>query len=169
MCMKQQEILYYEYLETPIGTLFLVANDTGLRCVSFLQCGSPKQKLDGSWIYSPSRLADAKRQLEEYFRGIRREFNLPLACAGTSFQCSVWQNLSTIPYGKTITYKDLAERVGNPRASRAVGNANGRNPLVIIQPCHRVVASGRRLGGFTSGLFRKKFLLRLRERGAHSF
>lgn len=157
--------LFYEYLDTPIGTLFLAANETGLRSVSFLECGQPKEQLGGPWIYAPSKLADAKRQLEEYFKGTRTEFQLPLACIGTRFQCDVWGMLRKIPYGRTVTYGELAEMVGSPGAGRAVGQANGKNPLVIIQPCHRVIASGQRIGGFSSGLFRKRFLLAF-EKGA---
>lgn len=161
MRAEMEENLYYDYLDTPIGTLFLAANDAGLRCVSFLQCGKTKEELDGPWIYSSSRLADARRQLQEYFRGERKEFSLPLACVGTSFQCDVWRALRKIPYGKTVTYGELATLVHKPQAGRAVGQANGKNPMVIIQPCHRVVGADQQLGGFSSGLFRKRFLLGL--------
>jgi methylated-DNA-[protein]-cysteine S-methyltransferase len=97
------------------------------------------------------RSAEAKRQLEQYFAGKRREFSLPLVLDGTPFRRRVWQALSAIPYGTVITYGELAARINAPGAARAVGQANGANPLPIVVPCHRVVASGGRLGGFTSG------------------
>lgn len=101
------------------------------------------------------------RQLREYFAGRRRQFDLPLAPTGTEFQLRVWQELRRIPYGETISYGELARRVGNPRASRAVGLANGANPIAIIVPCHRVVGADGRLTGFGGGLRRKATLLEL--------
>ena len=104
-------------------------------------------------------LAEAVRELNEYFAGTRKTFELPLAARGTVFQKRVWDALCRIPYGKTASYRDIAEAVGNPRGFRAVGNANGKNPLLIVVPCHRVIAADGSLGGYSAGLDIKKFLL----------
>ena len=106
-------------------------------------------------------LAEAARQLEEYFAGRRRHFDLPLDVTGTEFQRRVWKAVSEIPYGQTMTYAQLAAHIGSPRAFRAVGAANGANPVSILVPCHRVVASGGGLGGYSGGLDLKKRLLAL--------
>jgi methylated-DNA-[protein]-cysteine S-methyltransferase len=106
-------------------------------------------------------LRDARRQLEAYFDGTRREFDLPLAPRGTQFQLAVWQSLRGIPYGDTISYAQLAQRIGKPNAMRAVGAANGRNPLPIVVPCHRVIGANGDLTGFGGGLPTKRFLLEL--------
>jgi len=160
--MTREEIVYFDHLATSIGDLVMAAGDSGLLHVSFQDLGrDPLANLPEGWVYQPSKLVDASRQMDEYFQGQRRTFDLALAPVGTSFQLRVWNALMTIPYGETITYGELAGMVGSPKACRAVGNANGRNPLVVIQPCHRVVASGQKLGGFSAGLFRKKFLLGL--------
>lgn len=160
-----QQALYYDCIETKVGKICLAGDEAGLRSVSF------QEKLPitvpDSWTHSPTKMAEATRQMKEYLAGTRKQFDLPLAPLGTLFQQRVWAVLTEIPYGKTITYGELADRAGNPRASRAVGNANGQNPIVIIQPCHRVIAANSQLGGFSAGLHRKKFLLRL-ERGMGS-
>ena len=126
-------------------------------------------ELPAFWQHEPAQLADAVSQLKEFFLGKRQSFDLPLAPLGTSFQTRVWEALREIPYGATITYGELAERVGSPKGYRAVGNANGRNPLVILQPCHRVIAAGNQLGGFSAGIHRKKFLLRMEKGDAMLF
>ncbi|MFZ5374106.1 MAG: methylated-DNA--[protein]-cysteine S-methyltransferase, partial [Campylobacterota bacterium] len=105
-----------------------------------------------------------EQELREYFEGKRKEFTLPLAPQGTLFQKAVWETLSTIPYGETLSYAQEAERFGNPRAVRAVANANGRNPISILIPCHRVIATGGGLGGYTGGVEKKAFLLALEQR-----
>lgn len=104
---------------------------------------------------------EARRQLDEYFEGQRRTFHLPLCPEGTDFQKKVWQVLCRIPYGQLISYRELAARVGSPRAFQAVGQANGHNPLPILIPCHRVIAADGTLGGYSGGLERKRFLLHL--------
>lgn len=109
----------------------------------------------------PAPVAEAVRQLEEYFSGRRRRFDLPLRMAGTPFQRAVWAFLLTIPYGRTYTYKEVAEALGRPGAARAVGSAVGSNPISIVVPCHRIVASGGKLGGYGGGLDVKRFLLDL--------
>jgi methylated-DNA-[protein]-cysteine S-methyltransferase len=157
--MDDSTQLYYDFLQTDIGELVLALGNEGLQHVFFYE--REKGELPAMWRRDPARLGDAICQLKEYFSGKRQNFDLPLAPVGTSFQVKVWQVLREIPYGVLITYGELAERVGSPRGYRAVGNANGKNPLVIVQPCHRVVASGGKIGGFSSGIDRKKFLLRL--------
>ena len=106
-------------------------------------------------------LRETRRQLEDYFAGERRDFDLPLSPHGTEFQCEVWLTLAHIPYGETWSYRDLAQRIGRPSATRAVGAANGRNPLPIVLPCHRVIGADGSLTGFGGGLPTKAFLLRL--------
>jgi methylated-DNA-[protein]-cysteine S-methyltransferase len=106
-------------------------------------------------------LARVRRQLEEYFRGERTEFDVPLDLRGTEFELRVWEKLQEVPYGETIRYAQLAQRVGSPRAFRAVGRANGKNPVPIIVPCHRVIASGGGLGGYSAGISYKRLLLEL--------
>lgn len=142
---------------TPIGRLLLAGDDVALTHV-FLPGSSSLGDTPGG---VPSPLRRAAEQLDEYFAGERRVFTLPLAPQGTAFQLAVWKALADIPYGETITYGELAARVGRPAASRAVGQANGANPIPIVYPCHRVVASGGRLGGYGGGLDVKRRLLAL--------
>src|SRR5262249_49797563 len=150
-------------LESPIGTLLLVGDDAGLRSIRF-----PREHRgaapDRAWVRDDRALAPAARQLRDYFAGRRASFELTLAPRGTEFQLRVWSELEKIPYGVTISYGELARRVGNPRASRAVGLANGSNPLPIVIPCHRVIGSDGRLTGYGGGLAIKERLLGL-ERG----
>ena len=165
--MDESTPLFFDYLQTDIGGLILAAGDTGLQHVFFHN--RKIGELPASWRQEPGQLRDAVCQLKEYFSGQRRSFDLPLAPIGTSFQIKVWKALQDIPYGVTITYGELAERIGSPKGYRAVGNANGQNPLVILQPCHRVVAAGGKLGGFSAGIHRKKFLLRMEKGEATLF
>lgn len=155
--MDESAPLYYDYLRTDIGGLVLAIGNEGLQHVFFHDMEDGE--LPPFWRHEPAQLKDAVCQLKEYFSGQRQSFDLPMAPIGTSFQTKVWKALREIPYGVTITYGELAERVGSPKGYRAVGNANGKNPLVIFQPCHRVVAAGGKLGGFSAGIHRKKFLL----------
>ena len=142
-------------LETPIGELTLVASETGLRSVYF---PGPVPELDAVDGDSPV-LAEAVRQLEEYFDGTRTDFDLPLDLNGTSFQVDAWRGLAEIPYGETVSYGEQARRLGKPEAVRAVGAANGRNPLPIVLPCHRVIGADGSLTGFGGGLHVKQALL----------
>ena len=160
--MVETAPLFYDYLQTDIGRLVLAAGSDGLEHVFFHD--HKGGELPVSWRHEPARLKNAFCQLNEYLSGKRQHFELPLAPRGTPFQVRVWQALREIPYGVTIAYGELAERVDSPKGYRAVGNANGKNPLVIIQPCHRVVAAGGQLGGFSSGIHRKKYLLSLEKR-----
>src|SRR5579871_4334596 len=132
----------YTYLDTPIGRLLLAASDDGLRCISFLDGGRPREP-EPEWRRvlrdDDTPLKEVIRQLHAYMARELREFNLVLKPEGTPFQLSVWNALLDIPYGRTITYGELARRLGNPKGSRAVGLANGANPIPIVIPCHRVI------------------------------
>jgi methylated-DNA-[protein]-cysteine S-methyltransferase len=161
-------------MDSPIGPLTLVADGAALACVYMSDHRhAPADDTFGPADPPPGPQADvlgqAERQLTEYFAGTRTEFDLPLAMPGTDFQQQVWAGLRQIPYGETISYGELARRLGKPNASRAVGLANGRNPVSIIVPCHRVVGSTGRLTGYGGGLDRKARLLDLeRETLAHT-
>jgi len=152
--------MYYCYLDTPIGELLLAGDDDALCLVGFPE-GSMRKDPEPDWIYNEKPFAVARQQLTEYFAGERREFDLPLKLNGTEFQMSVLRALQQIPYGETTSYADIAERIGRPKAVRAVGAANGRNPIPIIVPCHRVIGSHGELTGFGGGLDTKEALLRL--------
>jgi methylated-DNA-[protein]-cysteine S-methyltransferase len=146
--------------ETPVGALRLVADERGLNTVWFLR-GRKKEAPQDDWKEDPAFFLEVTRQLQEYFAGALREFEIPLFMEGTDFQRRVWKNLQKIPYGETISYGELANRIGNPKAVRAVGAANGQNPLPIIVPCHRVIGSNGSLTGFGGGLEKKRKLLDL--------
>jgi methylated-DNA-[protein]-cysteine S-methyltransferase len=152
--------MYYSYLDTPIGELLLAGDDDALCLVGFPE-GSMRKDPEPDWIYNEKPFAAARQQLTEYFAGQRREFDLSLRLSGTEFQMSVLRALQQIPYGETTSYAEIAERVGRPKAVRAVGAANGRNPIPIIVPCHRVIGSHGELTGFGGGLDTKEALLRL--------
>lgn len=153
----------YLRVETPVGDLVIGGDDDHL---THLLLPDPRRGSPGTQCSEhvvddgvPATLAAARQQLEEYFAGARQAFDLPLAPVGTDFQRQVWFALADIPYGETISYAELAARVDRPRAWRAVGQANGANPLPIILPCHRVVASGGGIGGYSGGLDLKRQLL----------
>ena len=150
----------YTHLESPIGPLLLASSERGLCAIHFAMRGKPAKPARG-WREDPAPLRAAARQLERYFAGALREFDLPLAPAGTPFQLEVWEALRRIPYGKTISYGELARRLGRPAASRAVGAANGSNPLPIVVPCHRVIGADGSLTGFGGGIAIKRALLEL--------
>ncbi len=147
----------YDRMESPIGQLMLVSDGAALCGVYMEPHRDPKQE---GWEQDPAALAVAREQLTEYFDGQRRVFDLPLAAEGTDFQKKVWKALRKIPFGKTLSYGGLATKIGQPSASRAVGAANGRNPISIIVPCHRVIGADGSLTGFGGGLDRKQWLLR---------
>lgn len=157
--------IWYDEVPTPIGRLRLVADAQGLREVWF-ETGRHRKALQPDWRLVPERLAEPRRQLEEYFAGERTAFDLDLHPIGTPFQRAVWTELGRIPYGVTISYAELARRIGQPLAVRAVGAANGRNPLPIVLPCHRVIGSNGSLTGFGGGLPTKRFLLSMEDRVA---
>jgi len=152
--------MYYCYFDTPIGELLLAGEDDALSMIGFPK-GSMRRDPEADWIYNEKPLRQARQQLEEYFAGTRKEFDLPLKLIGTEFQVDVLQALQDIPYGVTVSYGEIAKRIGRPKAVRAVGAANGRNPIPIVVPCHRVIGSGGDLTGFGGGLDTKEALLRL--------
>jgi methylated-DNA-[protein]-cysteine S-methyltransferase len=145
---------------SPIGPITLVADGAALACL-YLDVQRYPDDLGDTDAGDSIVLQEAERQLTEYFAGERTEFDLPLAADGTPFQRRVWSALCDIPYGETISYGELARRIGQPTASRAVGLANGRNPISIVVPCHRVIGSSGKLVGYGGGLDRKQTLLEL--------
>ncbi|MET0328705.1 MAG: methylated-DNA--[protein]-cysteine S-methyltransferase [Luteimonas sp.] len=158
---RQTPPVFTRTIDSPVGPLFLAASDAGLHAVEFAEHRHPVQRGD-DWRPGPHPVLDAAAiQLGEYFDGTRRSFDLPFAARGTEFQKQVWNGLTRIPYGSTASYVELARMVGKPSASRAVGAANGRNPLSIVVPCHRVIGAGGTLTGFGGGLPTKEFLLTL--------
>lgn len=151
----------YTHVDSPVGPLMLAASDAGLHAIEF-HVSRHAVPRGTEWREGGHALIDAaRRQLCEYFDGRRTTFHVPLAPDGTPFQRRVWDALASIPYGQTISYAELAARVGRPGASRAVGAANGRNPLPIVLPCHRVIGANGALTGFGGGLPTKRFLLEL--------
>jgi len=152
--------MYYCYLDTPIGELLLAGEDGALSLIGFPK-GSMRRDPEPDWIYNEKPLTEARKQLQEYFAGQRKAFDLALQLAGTEFQVSVLRALQEIPYGETVSYGEIAKRIGRPKAMRAVGAANGRNPIPIVVPCHRVIGSSGDLTGFGGGIDTKEALLRL--------
>jgi methylated-DNA-[protein]-cysteine S-methyltransferase len=152
------EAIRYAWYDSPVGRLLLAGDAAGVTLISF-PSGSRARRPARGWRADDGALAEAVRQLAEYFAGRRRSFSLPLRPAGTAFQLAVWAALREIPYGRTISYGELARRIGRPAAARAVGAANGANPLPIVVPCHRVIGADRSLTGFGGGLATKRFLL----------
>ncbi|HEY2668004.1 MAG TPA: methylated-DNA--[protein]-cysteine S-methyltransferase [Actinomycetota bacterium] len=146
----------YAHVDTPIGTLTVVAADTGIRRILWDGEDPPDGAVEGC-----SDVLDAAvAQIREYFTGTRTAFDLPLDLGGTPFQQKAWRELGSIPFGTTISYGEQARRIGRPQAARAVGAANGRNPVPVVLPCHRVIGSGGALTGFGGGLDTKRTLLR---------
>jgi methylated-DNA-[protein]-cysteine S-methyltransferase len=146
----------YAQVDTPIGKLTVVAADTGIRRILWDGEAPPEGAVEGG-----SDILDAAvTQIREYFAGVRTAFDLPLDLGGTPFQQKVWLELATIPFGTTISYGEQARRIGRPEAARAVGAANGRNPVPVVLPCHRVIGSSGALTGFGGGLDTKRSLLR---------
>lgn len=149
---------------SPVGPLRLVAGTDGLRAVAFAQ-GRHVPAADPSWRADDGAFDVVRGQLDAYFSGALRRFDLPLDPVGTPFQQRVWDALREIPYGATVSYGELAARLSMTGAARAVGLANGRNPLAIVVPCHRVVGADGRLTGYAGGLARKEYLLGVEQRG----
>jgi methylated-DNA-[protein]-cysteine S-methyltransferase len=152
--------IFHTTMKSPIGPLLLAADESGLRLVHFASGRRPKVP-QRDWTEDEAPFKEVTRQLQAYFQGKLKEFDLPLVLDGTEFQMLVWRNLQKIPYGETVSYGQLAKRIGKPEASRAVGLANGSNPIPIIIPCHRVIASNGHLTGFGGGIPLKKKLLAL--------
>lgn len=149
-------------MQSPVGTLTLVANDEGLAAILW-ENDDPKRVPLGPLTPKPNHpvLLETQRQLKQYFAGKREAFTLKLAFVGTEFQKDVWKALTRIPFGETRSYAEIARQVGRPAAVRSVGAANGRNPISIVAPCHRVIGANGKLTGFAGGLEAKAFLLNL--------
>ena len=145
----------YEFFRSPIGTLRITANNSALLSVEFIEDAETETA-------KPNKItAETKRQLKEYFEGKRKNFDLPLELSGTPFFVEVWKALLEIPYGETRTYSEIAEKIGKPKAMRAVGLANNRNKIAIVIPCHRVIGKNGKLVGYAAGIRRKEWLLNL--------
>ena len=165
----REKTLYQTRYESPLGTYILVSSDVGLACVKPEDQSFPDLE---SWICEGGSYEEGgvhneatARQLDSYFKGEMKDFDVPLDMHGTAFQRAVWKQLTAIPYGKTWSYGEVAAAIGRPSASRAVGHANGCNPVSIIVPCHRVIGSNGRLVGYGGGLNRKRALLALEALG----
>ena len=151
-------MIYYTTINSPLGKLLLIKNDEvhiGLYFTNYKKC----PQIETSWTEDDSRFREIREQLDEYFSGVRKEFNLLISVQGTDFQRHVWDYLPTIPYGKTVTYKEIAIALNKPKAMRAVGSAVGGNPLCVIRPCHRVLPASGGIGGYAGGAEAKKVLL----------
>lgn len=160
---------YYDFYESPYGRMLLVASDDGLTGVYF-DGQKYHPRLKAAWRHDARNalLRQAKRELAEYFSGRRKRFEIALAPEGTPFQRAVWKAISTVDFGRTITYGELARRAGAPGSARAAGAATGRNPIGIIVPCHRIVGANGSLTGYAGGLEKKRALLALEGASAES-
>ena len=152
--------LRYDHMASPIGGLLLLGDDDALHGL-FMQAGPAPKPVAPGWEHDPAALVAARTQLAEYFAGERTAFDLALVLDGTPFERRVWRALQEIPYGQTATYGEIARRLGRPSACRAVGRANGRNPITIVVPCHRVIGADGTLTGYGGGMQRKRRLLEL--------
>jgi methylated-DNA-[protein]-cysteine S-methyltransferase len=167
----------YARADSPLGPLLLAATPRGLACVSYSEFREEDEtlerlaaRLSPRVIEAPAQLDDVRRQLDDYFAGRRREFSLPIDWGLVGdFGRRVLGRTASIPYGSVATYGDVAREIGSPRAARATGNALGANPMPIVVPCHRVVASGGKMGGYTGGIERKQLLLTLEQGGERLF
>jgi len=159
-------MVYYELIPSPIGQLLVTSDGESLTGL-YLENHQGGPSISPEWKCDPAKFSAAREQLDGYFAGRRKEFDLPISVTGTKFQKAVWKELLTIPYGGTETYGGLARRLGDPKASRAVGTAVGRNPISIIVPCHRVLGTGGAITGYAGGVDRKRALLDL-ESGSRS-
>ena len=163
---------YYDVIDSPLGPVFVGGSGAGLHRVEFLDDGRDEasrvalleRESGDAPARHPTAAAPAVEQLREYFAAQRERFDVPLAARGTEFQRRVWEALRRIPYGETASYGEIARAIGRPAASRAVGAANGRNPISIVVPCHRIVGAGGALTGYGGGLDRKAWLLNLEAR-----
>lgn len=159
--------MVYEKFDSPIGRIMIIADNSGLKELRFEKKDSAEnltEKNQDSLTKAGQICKQAKEELKKYFKGNLKQFTVQLSPEGTDFQKAVWNELCKIPYGKTLSYKQIAANINNPKSCRAVGNANGKNPIPIIIPCHRVICTGGKLGGFSAGLDRKRFLLSLEQK-----
>lgn len=162
--------LFHKFVSSPVGKLKLVASDKGLVAILWENDKPSRVPLTASMEHGQQKiLVEVERQLNQYFAGERQSFSLPLDMKGTSFQKDVWEALLSIPFGETRSYGQLAKQIGRSSASRAVGAANGRNPISIVVPCHRVIGSSGKLTGFAGGLETKATLLDLEKKGMPLF
>jgi len=159
--MNSTETTLYDTLDSPLGGLLLVGYERAITGLYMLPEHNHAPSVGATWRRDGAPFAEARRQLRAYFAGELTEFDLPLEPRGTAFQREVWAALRKIPYGRTVGYAQLAAAVGRPRAARAVGAANGRNPISIVIPCHRVIGAAGALTGYGGGLERKRSLLEL--------
>jgi methylated-DNA-[protein]-cysteine S-methyltransferase len=150
----------YTTLDSPIGELLLLGDGRTLHGL-YMQHGRRPIEIGPTWKRAAEPFVEVQRQLREYFAGERTTFDLPLTLDGSPFECRVWRGLQEISYGETLSYGELARRIGQPSAARAVGLANGRNPIAVIVPCHRVIGANGTLTGYGGGLERKRILLEL--------
>ena len=167
MKTKTEEFMVYENFDSPIGKILIIADNSGLKELRFIKRDSFINQLErtqNNFTKTEEICKQTKEELKQYFEGRLKQFTVQLSPEGTDFQKSVWKELCKIPYGKTLSYKQIAENLNNPKSCRAVGNANGKNPIPIIIPCHRVICTGGKLGGFSAGLDRKRFLLHLEQK-----
>jgi methylated-DNA-[protein]-cysteine S-methyltransferase len=155
---------YYSFLDSPLGPL-LVYGDGEFVTGLFLSKPDDTWSIDASWQKSEAPFSTVREQLAEYFAGTRQEFDISIKLDGTPFQRRVWRELTRIPFGATISYAQLARRIGKPSASRAVGHANSRNPISILVPCHRVIGADGKLTGYAGGIANKEWLLTWERRG----
>ena len=154
-------MIFYAHIESPVGLLRLTSNGAALTGLFLDKQHGPQIGADWVEADDAAPFAEVRRQIAAYFAGRRRVFDLPLAPSGTEFQRQVWAALAAVPYGTTVSYGEIARRIGLPKAARAVGLANGRNPLSIVVPCHRVIGASGKLTGYGGGLLRKEALLAL--------
>jgi methylated-DNA-[protein]-cysteine S-methyltransferase len=152
--------MIYATMESPIGELLLLGDGDVLHGL-YMQAGRKPIRVQTAWTRDDSAFADVRRQLSEYFAGERSGFDVAMHLEGSAFQRTVWHALTEIPYGQTISYGELARRIGRPDLARAVGTANGQNPIAVIVPCHRVIGSNGKLVGYGGGLDNKRRLLEL--------
>lgn len=155
---NKQTTKYYTSINSPLGEILLTANDKGLTALAFQQ-GAAAISIEEQWQQTEQPFIEAIKQIAEYFNQQRTDFDLPLAPQGTNFQQQVWQALTEIPCGKTVSYGWLAKKINNEKAVRAVGTANGANPIALIIPCHRVIGANKKLTGYAGGLALKAKLL----------
>lgn len=156
--MRPDDVIYFTTMPSPLGELLLTGDGRHLTGL-YMTPHTHGPERGGDWVRNDAVFVDAVRQLQEYFDGNRVTFEIPLAPDGTDFQRRVWMALRDIPYAQTVSYGDIAREIGNPKGMRAVGLANGRNPISIIVPCHRVIGSNGSLTGYGGGIERKQWLL----------
>lgn len=168
--MNFSKIFYYDEMESPLGPLTVVCSESGVCLIEFgtIERTSPmikawlkKHSIKGELVHNQDMLQSTILELQQYFVGERIQFTVPIDLIGTNFQCLVWEQLKQIKFGETKTYKQIAQEIGAPKAVRAIGGANNKNPLPIIIPCHRVIGSNGALVGYGGGVEKKEYLLKI--------